>query len=1206
LEKERLERLVRDSIELAETWQERGNALLSREEKRFQARMRRLLTHPDDKVIMTELIDQSFRSGRTRRVADQIVHLFKKWGVPRFFAVPEQMLTWIFLYLGKPFSFISIPLFIEQLRRESNRVILPGEQESLFSHLAKRAEEGVRMNLNHLGEAVLGEEEAKFRFDQYLDDLKRPEIDYISVKISTIYSQINSLSFDHTVGVLIDRLTRLFRTARENTVRLPGAGEKMKFVNLDMEEYRDLEITAEAFMKTLDQEELHDFSAGIVLQAYVPDSFAMQERITRFAKNRVDQGGAPIKIRIVKGANMEMEKIEAALYNWPLAPFDEKIDVDATFKKMVLYGMEPENIQAAHLGIASHNLFELAFAMTLAKELHVESFVSYEMLEGMADHIRRAIQENTGNLLLYAPVASRDQFISAIGYLIRRLDENTAKGNFLRHAPGLTTQSRQWAILKEQFRKACDRVERVNTSPRRVQDRRSESWPDIHTESAFLTGAFTNEPDTDWALKGNRTWVQAIREKWRGGEGGLPVEIPVVVAGKEERHGREIREDQDRCRLGETIRVSSFAMADGTDIDQAVLTARKDPDRFRELSLKERHERLARAAVNMRRLRGDLIGATAAATGKSFREADPEVSEAVDFLEFYPWSLRLMERYPNLRLSGKGVGLVISPWNFPIAIPTGGIAAALAAGNTVIFKPASSAVLPGYLLCTCFWDAGISENSLQFLPCAGEEQGNRLIAHPEIDFIIFTGGTDTALSIVQKRPSILFAGETGGKNATIVTAMADRDQAIKNVIHSAFSNCGQKCSATSLLILEKEVYDDPHFRKQLVDAAKSYKTGSVWDFENLMGPLIKPPQGVLKRALTSLDPGEEWGLAPENLHGNPYLYSPSIKWHVAPGSFSHMTEFFGPVLSVMRADTLAHAIDIANQTGYGLTSGLESLDKREQRFWKEKIRAGNLYINRGTTGAIVLRQPFGGMGKSAIGAGIKAGGVNYVLQFTTCEELSPPLSGPVKHYPRLLGRIDHLLRHRQTKGIGPVVDELRKTVLAVKNYAYAWEAEFSGERDYFHLRGQDNHHRYPPLGHVVIRIAESDSLFEILARLAAAEITGNQVSASLPERIDSPAVRFLFADEGRSLLGEIPVKQEADGELIKRMTTLQGIRFAGPDKTPLPLLEAAALTGFHVSMERVFMEGRIELLRYVKEQCVSTNYHRYGNLGERASEFAFF
>ncbi|GKT30416.1 aldehyde dehydrogenase, partial [Aduncisulcus paluster] len=321
------------------------------------------------------------------------------------------------------------------------------------------------------------------------------------------------------------------------------------------------------------------------------------------------------------------------------------------------------------------------------------------------------------------------------------------------------------------------------------------------------------------------------------------------------------------------------------------------------------------------------------------------------------------------------------PWNFPVAIALGGIAAVLAAGNTVIIKPASVAALTAYELCKCFWDAGISKSILQFTPCPGALAGEHLISNKDVDFVILTGGEDTAISMLNSRPNLFLTAETGGKDATIVTNMSDREQAVKNVCQSAFGNSGQKCSATSLLVLEEEVYNDVNFKKALVDAASSMNVGSVWNFKNRIGTLANSVFGNLKKAIEQLEGNEEWALKPSFAENNEYMLKPAIKWGVEEGNFIHKNELFGPVLAVMKAKNLELAVDIVNSTGYGLTSGIESLDEREVSYWKENLKAGNLYVNRGTTGAIVLRQPFGGMGKSAIGAGRKVGIHNYITQF---------------------------------------------------------------------------------------------------------------------------------------------------------------------------------------------------------------------------------
>jgi len=294
---------------------------------------------------------------------------------------------------------------------------------------------------------------------------------------------------------------------------------------------------------------------------------------------------------------------------------------------------------------------------------------------------------------------------------------------------------------------------------------------------------------------------------------------------------------------------------------------------------------------------------------------------------------------------------------------------------------------------------------------------------------------------------------------------------------------------------------------------------------------------------------------------------------------------------------------LVNQTGYGLTSGIESLDRREQEFWKQRVKAGNLYINRGTTGAVVLRQPFGGMGKSALGAGIKTGGPHYVAQFLDAEETAPPQTPPLTSAHPLLRLAQRWQLKLDWNTFGNDAGDVHKTVLAIRSYLFHVENEFSRELDFFNLRGQDNVLRHLPAGTLVVRLHPQDSLFETLARIAAVKATGNRLRVSIPKGLDTPATRFLYGPEGLRLTGREPVFQETDDELIACIPKIDRIRYAAPDRVPQEVLAAAAETGFYIARTPVLMEGRIELLQYYRQQSVCTNYHRYGNLGFRAGEF---
>lgn len=1206
-----LELEVQQAIYLARQLQTRATALQTPAERRQQGELDRMIQSPTDKATLTQLTDQAFRARLPHRAADQLIHILDVQGVPRFFSTLDRTLLKGFQSFGAYLPGVAMPFVKEKMQHETANVVLPAEEELLRGYLRQRWQEGVRMNVTFLGEALLGEREAQRRLEMYLAALQRPEIEVVSVKISTIYSQISPLAREHTVSVLSDRLELLYRAALKGRFQRRDGTEVPKFVYLDMEEYRDLAITTEVFLRTLDRPGLEQLRAGIALQAYVPDSFAMQQRITTWARQRVETGGAPVTIRLVKGANMEMERVEASLSGWPQAPFEKKIDTDANYKRMLRYGMRPENLTAVSLGVASHNLFTLAYGLVLAVHEGALGRVQFEMLEGMANHQRRALFELTGNMLLYAPACRQEDFINAIGYLVRRLDENTGEENFLRHAFSLRVDSPEWQLLEDAFVASFAHMKAVASEPRRQQERAGNPPPDSRLPAS--APIFTNEPDTDWSLPKNGEWAAGIVETWQSRCDDDAAVVPLVLLGNEIADGRQQRESVDPSQPGKVV--ARYLLAAESDVDSAVACGRADADGWRKRSAVERTEVLHQAAEQISVARGELMGAMLAEGGKTLTESDPEVSEAIDFCRFYPGSAERFYQLPGIEPHGKGVVAVVSPWNFPLAIPCGGVAAALAAGNTVILKPASDTILVAYLLCECFWNAGVPKTALQFMPCSGATVGQQLVSHAGINAVILTGGTETALAMLATKPTIHLLAETGGKNATIVTALSDRDLAIKNVLHSAFSHSGQKCSATSLLILEEEVYHDAKFLETLCDAVESLEVGSAWQLHTKVGPLIRPPAGDLERALKELEPEESWAVMPRmHVDDNPHLVSPGVKWGVRPQSVTHCTEFFGPLLGVMPARDLYEAIDLVNATGYGLTSGLESLDDREHRLWQEGIRAGNLYINRPTTGAIVLRQPFGGMGKSAVGPGIKAGGPNYVA---TLMQFQDSRESTTRRQP-----VGSRLRESTTTDLGDTglddfcellrmasarkqvsADEVEQIVIAGQSYEHWMAEEFDRSHDHFRLVGEDNFRRYLPLSEVRVRVHPEDSLFDLFARAAASRTAGcRTVVSSMPEA-QSPHVKLLdqLTDDWA---GAIEFVEESDIQLAQmiREGLIDRLRYAHPERVPSNIRTAAAVDGHYIADTAVTSEGRIELLWYFQEQSLSHVYHRYGNLGSRAGE----
>ena len=485
----------------------------------------------------------------------------------------------------------------------------------------------------------------------------------------------------------------------------------------------------------------------------------------------------------------------------------------------------------------------------------------------------------------------------------------------------------------------------------------------IKNEEQYANYSFSNQADEDITSK---KFVDAVVNKLYMFGKSL---IPVVIGGKEELN-------LERITVGEPGEGNkpfySHNVANSETIEDAVRIAKFEQKNWSDTKAQKLFEIMGNLAKNMEIDRARIIASMIRDSGKTIAEANTEVSEAIDFARLY--GLSSLETREDSQPCG--VVVVASPWNFPYAIPAGGIIAALVTGNTVIFKPAPEVVLVGWELVNQLWKSGVSKQALHFVPTQDNEVGEKLISHKDVDKVVLTGAHETAVKFKSWKPDLNLVAETSGKNSIIVTNSADIDLAVHDIVQSAFGHAGQKCSAGSVAIIEKEIYDNPLFFKQLIDATSSLTVGNPADLGNSVGPLISSPDKKLLRALTELDEGEEWLIKPEQLkHNN--CWSPGIKINVKPNSWSHKTEWFGPVLGIMKAQNLKEAIKWQNATDYGLTAGIQSLSSKECKLWLKNVEAGNLYINRPITGAIVKRQPFGGWKKSSFGPTLKAGSSSY-------------------------------------------------------------------------------------------------------------------------------------------------------------------------------------------------------------------------------------
>ncbi|MFC8039491.1 proline dehydrogenase family protein [Paenarthrobacter sp. NPDC057355] len=1030
---------------------------------------------------------------------------------------------------------VVIPIARRVLREMVGHLIVDATDAKLGPAIAKIKQDGVHLNVNLLGEAVLGEHEAQRRLEGTLKLLARDDVDYVSIKESSTVAPHSPWAFDEAVDHVVEKLTPLYRLA--------ASFPKPKFINLDMEEYKDLSMTIAVFKRILDMPEFKNLEAGIVLQAYLPDALGAMQELQEWATARRAQGGAPIKVRVVKGANLPMEQVEASLHDWPLATWGTKQDSDTSYKNVINYALTPEHVDAVRIGVAGHNLFDVAFAWLLAKQRGVTEGIEFEMLLGMATGQATAVRKDVGSLLLYTPVVHPGEFDVAIAYLIRRLEEGASQENFMSAVFELSENEALFKREQQRFLNSLANMKDEVPAPNRQQDRRLPAEP-------ALTEGFRNTPDTDPALPANRAWGRDILGR-----------IPGSTAGN---------------KIVESTKVS-----DAAELEQIITTAVEAGKAWGARPAAERAAILHRAGEVLEARRAELLEVMASETGKTIDQGDPEVSEAIDFAHYYAERAKDLEKVDGATFVPANLTVVTPPWNFPVAIPAGSTLAALASGSAVVIKPAKQARRSGSVMVDALWEAGVPKDVLALVQLEERDLGTQLVSHPSVDRVILTGGYETAELFRSFRQDLPLLAETSGKNAIIVTPSADLDLAAKDVVYSAFGHAGQKCSAASLVILVGSVAKSARFHNQLIDAARSLTVGYPENATTQMGPIIEPANGKLLNALTTLGDGESWAVKPERLDETGRLWSPGIRSGVKRGSYFHLTEFFGPVLGVMTAETLEEAIAIQNEIEYGLTAGLHSLDSAEMGVWLDKIQAGNLYVNRGITGAIVQRQPFGGWKKSAVGAGTKAGGPNYLIGLGSWV----PAEAKAKRGTVLEGAASQILAAAKSADV--TAEELQTLEQSLFSDAEAWATEFGTRKDVSALTAERNVFRYRSLP-VTVRLSEGERLAELLRVVAAGAVAGSKLSVSsavvLPD-----AVVNVFANLG------VSVRVEDDAAWLARAASFDGgrIRLIGGDFAAL----SAAMGGrpdVAVYHGAVTQAGRIEMLPFLREQAVSITAHRFG------------
>ncbi len=931
------------------------------------------------KVELLRFVDV-FPTLRDRsEVARHLREYFARQGV----AAPKA-LRWGVGLAGprSPVAPLASAVIRRQMKGFAQRFIVGRDARGAVPALKALRDAGTGFTLDVLGEATVSEAEAHAYQQTYLDLLdglagkaagwrRVPAVDdaawgqlprvNLSLKITSLYSQIDPVDFEGGVVAVKDRLRPIFRRAIDTGAAL----------TLDLEQFRYRDLTFAVFTSLLDEEEFRGYDdAGVVLQAYLRDADRDLALLLDWARDR----DRVFNLRLVKGAYWDYETVIAAQEGWPVPVFTHKPDTDAMYEQLTRTMLEAsEHVRPA---FASHNVRSLAVAVETARELGLaENAFEIQMLHGMGEPVKVAIRRLGLRLREYAPVG---ELIPGMAYLVRRLLENTANDSFLRQT------FVEGAAVDELVR-----------PPEASPDFSAEPLrrPVVTSTDPDDPGPFRNQPHADFSRSEERAAYDAALAEVRGR---LGAHHPLRIGGRDIETARTL-DSTDPSRPD--VLVGTTAYGGRAEAEAAVAAARAALPAWRDTAPAERAAVLFRAAGLMRAETMSLSALETLEAGKTRREANADVDEAVDFLEYYGREMlrlgvpRRMGHAPGEHnvyfYQPRGVALVIAPWNFPLAILTGMTAAALVAGNPVIVKPAGATPVVAARLVRLLEEAGAPPGAVNYLPSPGGEVGDFLVRHPGVDLIAFTGSMEVGLNIVGRAAQHPAAdgvkkviAEMGGKNAIIVDSDADLDLAVTEVIASAFHYQGQKCSAASRVIVLEAAYDD--FVRRLVEATKSLRVGPA----DLPGTRVGPVIGAEAKAKIEAyieDGRREATLAavieppPGGWPGGGHYVAPHVFVDVRPDAVIAQEEIFGPVVAVIKAADLDEALAIANGVRYGLTGGLISRSPEAIARVRREFRVGNLYINRGITGALVERQAFGGFKMSGVGS--KAGGPDYLLQF---------------------------------------------------------------------------------------------------------------------------------------------------------------------------------------------------------------------------------
>ncbi|ROS49652.1 proline dehydrogenase family protein [Frigoribacterium sp. PhB24] len=1090
-----------------------------------------------------------------------------------------------------------MPVARRTLRHMVGHLLVDAPPEKLAQALTGLRGDGIRLDLTAWGPTVSGPTRAERRVAAVRALIERPDVERVTTTVRELVGPTSPWAFDETSDLAVSRLGPLFELAASSGTLL----------TLGVDRHADVDLTIDVFTRLLDRPGLESATAGIVVQSYVPEALDSLRLLTDWARARVDRGGAPISVRLVKGGSRRDEIVDARLHDWPVVTFEAKHETDASHLRLVDFALRPENAAVVRVGFAGHDVFDLARAVTVARRHGTDHLLDVEMWLGSAPGLAEVVRSELGSLVLQVPVIDPGEFDSAVRHLVGRLDALADPEGFLSSTLDVDHEA---AFAREARRhdRAVATVGELPSAPRRRRDRSGplDEGPDHVVD-------FVAEADTDPSLDGNRRWARGVLGRARRSVAGVETAdaAPSLGAGALE----------DGALEAMLTRASAAGVA----------WAGQDPETRAELL------DLAGRELALRRSR--LVEVSISEYRSTLSEADHEVGAAVDSAHRLAALTRDLATVETAEHRPARLTVVVPDLVTPVASTVEGVLAAFGAGSAVLVHLPRSRRRAVAVVAEALWAVGVPESLLALVVADDPDHERALLTHPRVDRVVAHGSIETVVGLRDVRPDLDLAVRTPGVTSLVVTPSADLELAAADVVASVVDHAGRGHGALDLVLAVGSVGHGETFRRLLREAFDAVVVGPADAVTTVMGPLDGPPTGSELDVLTVLGPGESWLVEPRPLDETGALCSPGVRDGVDPrGAFASGPHAV-PVVGLVVVETLADAVAVQNAESGGDVAGLHSLDVDEIDEWLHTVRAGDLVVGGPTTGARVRRRPTGGWGRRAVGRGLKPGGPNALVG-----------QGAWRHRPH--DPRPSLRLHDVSEGVTRLVDAARPTLsfeqfdslrTAVESDQRAWQSEFGLARDVTALVVERNVLRYRPHP-VTIRLSSGADPAALVRLVAAGARAGSTLTVSSAVPLPAGLVNLWRASSSPVRVRDVVVESDeafvaraAAGVLQRDTTEAEGpdvldllAEAAGgarasddagrvDDSRPDPSPEAVgAYRGLRVRLiggdpaalaravqgspdvtivaGEVTEEGRVELLTFVREQSVSLTAHRYGRL----------